>query len=664
MKRRGLALSVLTSLFLFDNLYAKDIKKLETIEVTAQKTKENIQKVPISISVLDEFDIEDKNIVSLKDIGKFSPNVMTFDSGIETSAAPAVRGLFAEILTLESAMGVFIDGIPLTMGSGINENLIDIERIEILKGPQGTLYGKNTEAGAINIISKKPSNETKSDIKINLGSDSLRSYTFKASGAIIEDKFYIGIAGNHYEKDGFIKNTKTNKIIDYRENNYGKIHLRATPNDKLDISFIKSILKNDDGAPRIGSSFMQNRTVQSDLEGKNESKNDMNSLKIAYDISKDLKFESITTHRVFDNKQQSDFDFTSDQMMKYHYFLDNVYKKTSQEFRLSSSSKKFDWLLGVYADRVKNKLDEFTDSFIPDIRKKDLDADSLGIFIHTKYSLNDKINLISGIRYDKEEKTYDEPSFGIDLRNKYSEVSPKFAIEYHNNPNMMSYFTIAKGYRAGGFNPYTPLGYPKIYEKESLWSYDLGVKSTFFDDKLILNANIYYMDISDMQVTANIPSQGRPITYTSNAAKASSKGLEIDFKTIISNDFTVFGSLGLNETKYDEFKDALGDYSGNYNKFAPKYNYNLGISYRDDMGIFAQIDTSAYGKMYISKENNTPKKAYSLVNAKIGYEQEEFDIHLYVDNIFDKKYDTVKYAGIFDTYSKPREIGISLNYRF
>jgi len=665
MQRKKAVLSFFTATFLVQNIYAKETIDLQNMIVTAQKTEQNIQKVPISMTLINEYEIEDKNINTLKDIGKFTPNVMTYDTGIETSVAPSIRGLFAEILTLESAMGVFIDGVPITMGSGLNDSLMDIERIEILKGPQGTLYGKNTEAGAINIISKKPSNQTTSDIKLKLGSDNLQEYSFKASGAIIKDKFYIGIGAKHYEKDGFITNTRTGEIVDDREHNYGKLHLRATPNDKLDISFIKSKLKHKDGSARMGSSFMPNRTVQSDLQGKNESSNDMNSLKVTYDISNTLKLESITTYRKHDSNAQDDLDFSSNPITKTHYFLDSLYKKTSQELRVSSTSDKFDWLVGLYGDKVKNKMNEFIEySFMPEVHKKDLDGDSLGVFVHSKYSFNDKIKFIAGVRYDDEEKTYDEPLLNISLSNKYSEVSPKLAFEYHNTPKIMSYLTIAKGYRAGGFNPYTPIGYPKVYDKESLWSYDLGVKSSLLEDKLVLNTNIYYMDISDMQVTANLPSMSRPIAYTSNAAKATSKGVEIDFKGIISETFNIFGGLGINEIKYDQFKDALGDYSGNYNKYAPKYNYNLGISYRDQRGIFAQIDTNGYGKMYINKQNSTSKDAYSLVNTKIGYEQEDFDIYLYANNLFDKKYDTLKYAGIFDTYSKPREIGFTLNYRF
>jgi len=661
MNKKRLGISLITSLFLLNSINADEIKKLDTIEVTAQKIKQNIQDVPISMSVFDEFDIEDKRLESIIDIGKYTPNLMIFDIGFSTSTPPSIRGLFTDALTLESTMGIYVDGIPMTMGVGINDTLMDIERIEVLKGPQGTLYGKNTEAGVINIISKKPNNETRGNLSIKAGSDSLREYSGNISGAIIKDKLYLGLSGKYYEKDGFVKNTITNNYVDNREHSFGKIHLRTTPTDNLEFSLIKSILKFNDGASNIGSSFLPNRTVQSDLQGANNSKNDLTSFKIDYTINPNLKFESITTYRKFNDRTIEDYDFSNSPMMKYHSYTDGKYTKATQELRLTSTSENLEWLVGLSADKGTNKFNDFTDMYIPETKVQEINAKSIGVFAHSRYSFNDKFKILTGIRYDKETKSLSEPAKSIDIENRYNEVSPKLSFEYHNTPKIMSYFTVAKGYRAGGFNPYAKDTYPKTYDKETLWSYDLGFKSALLDDKLIFNANLYYMTIDDMQVTSNI---NYGDTYTSNAAKATSKGLEIDFKALLMADLTLFGGLGINETKFDEFKDAIANYSGNYSKFAPKYSFNLGITYRNTNGVYAQVDTNGYGKMYQDKENLTPRNAYELVNVKLGYETKNYDIYLYADNIFDKEYDSLKFAGVFDTFSKPKEIGVKLNYRF
>jgi len=670
INKNKMILSVFTPAILSGNIYAKEPMKLNKITVTAQKTEQNVQDVPISMSVFDELEIEDKRIESIADIAKYTPSLVMFDIGSTTEAPPSIRGLYTETKTLQSTMGIYVDGVPMTMGIGINDTLMDIERIEVLKGPQGTLYGKNTEAGVINIISKKPNNKTKGKISLKVGNDHLLEYSGSISGAIIKDKLYLLLSAKHYEKDGFVKNTKTGNIIDDKKNNYGKIHLRATPNDKLDISLIKSILKYDDKASSFGPSFTPNRTVSFDLEGKNNSKNDLTSLKVDYNIDSDLKLQSITSHREFDKKTIEDFDFSSDPTFMYHQYVDDEYTKISQELRLSSKKDRFDWLVGLYADKVENKINEFTimssdPSFAPRIEKLDLDTDSIGVFFHSTYSLSNKLNIITGLRYDDETKSINEVAKNLSLENKYSEVSPKLSFEYHNAPNIMSYFTVAKGYRAGGFNPLENVNYQRVYDKETLWSYDLGFKSSLLEDRVIFNANLYFMDIDDMQVnTIEKIGDDEYINYTSNAAEAKSKGLEVDFKALLNDNFSLFGGLGLNETKFDTFKDDSGDHSGNYSRLAPKYSFNLGITYRDAKGKFVQVDTNGYGKMYLNKQNTQPRDSYSLVNAKIGYEKDKYDIYLYANNIFDKKYDLVNQGNFYDSYSKPREIGIQVNYKF
>lgn len=665
MFKHKFILSISAILSICDFSYSHEIKNLEIVTVNAQKQSENMQKVPIAMSVFNEFDIEDKGIKSISDIGSYVPNLMIFDIGNSTSTPPSIRGLFAEALTLESTLGVYVDGVPITMGVGINESLIDIERVEVLRGPQGSLYGKNTESGVINIITKQPSNETRANTFLSIGEDKLFEVGANVSGAIIKDKLYLGIGAKHYQKDGFVKHIN-GKIVDDREHDYARVQLRITPTDNLEISLIKSITKYNDGATHMGSSFFANRVVSSDLQGEDNSKDDKNALKINYTFNENLKFQSISTYRQFDNKIKQDFDFTNLDKMKLHSFTNGKYSKYSQEFRLNYEYEKLKLVTGIYFDKNKNKFDDFMDSFMPYFLKQELSGKSLGLFSHLDYAITDKLGLILGLRYDNETKKLKEAQKGIDLKNSYSEVSPKFSLKYNILPNFMTYFTVAKGYRAGGFNPYARAGYPKTYDKESLYSYDFGFKSSFFNDTFIINSNIYYMDIKDMQVTANIKSKNSSFneTYTSNAASAESYGLEMDMFGKITNEFSLFATAGLNRTKFKEFKDELGDYSGKYNRFSPKYNYSLGVNYTNSNGVYAQTSINGYGKMFLDKNNQLPRKAYDLFNIKIGYESNSFDIYLYANNVFDKKYDSLKYAGMFDTYSSPREIGLKIEYRY
>ncbi|PIE74082.1 MAG: hypothetical protein CSA19_01595 [Deltaproteobacteria bacterium] len=268
---------------------------------------------------------------------------------------------------------------------------------------------------------------------------------------------------------------------------------------------------------------------------------------------------------------------------------------------------------------------------------------------------------MGGIRYDRDSNEIDHETFMFEDEITSDNISPKLAIEYQFNENLMTYLSASKGYKSAGFYPFAAAGYPKSYESESLWSYEAGFKGEMLDDKLLLNADIYYMDLSDMQVITQVsPVAG----YISNAASASSLGFEIDANYTLTKHFVLFASIGYNETKFDEFQDALGSYTDNYTPFAPKYNYSLGGIFRGIGGLYVSANVVGYGKMYLDTANIACQDAYALVNAKIGYEWDNVDIYVYADNLFNKNYDTKGYFGSYVMINPEREIGLRLNWRF
>lgn len=200
------------------------------------------------------------------------------------------------------------------------------------------------------------------------------------------------------------------------------------------------------------------------------------------------------------------------------------------------------------------------------------------------------------------------------------------------------------------------------YDEESLWSYEIGVKSLFLDKRLLLNAALFYMDISEMQVEENID----PYTsYITNAAKATSTGVEIDFSVKVTDTFSLMGGFGYTCIEFDDFSDANGNYDGNKNPYAPDYTFNIGAQYRHPKGFYARADLIGYGKMYFDKANQYSRDAYQVVNTKIGYEMDRFDIYLYGKNIFDREYDSYGYyAGNYVVCSSPGEVGLQLVARF
>ena len=195
-----------------------------------------------------------------------------------------------------------------------------------------------------------------------------------------------------------------------------------------------------------------------------------------------------------------------------------------------------------------------------------------------------------------------------------------------------------------------------------MWSYEIGVKSAFLDNRLIINGSVYYMDIEDMQVSEHVSPME---SYITNAAEATGKGVELEIMARPCDGLALMAGFGYADVEFDDFEDALGDYKDNDNPWAPEYTFNIGAQYRHCSGFYARADLIGYGKMYFDKTNDYSRDAYEIVNAKIGYEAKHFDIYLYGKNIFDKEYDSDDYyGGMYTIYSDPGEVGLQLVYRF
>lgn len=626
----------------------RDSTTLGTITVTAQKKEENVQDVPISMTVLDSLEIEDRKIEKVTDIALSTPSLSFVNMNFGGWTFPVMRGLGSN-WTLASSTTMFVDGIPVSNYMGFDEVLMDIERIEVLKGPQGTLYGKDTEAGAINIITRQPGNDVEGKVSMQLGSDDKREYAFSTGGPIIKDKLFIRLSGRHYEKDGQIPNTCLGGMIDDQSNNYGKLQLRATPSDDLDISLISSFLKYGNGGPGYNSASAT-KEIPSDIHGYDNSEIISHALKAKYRMGR-YQIEGLVTQREYKGDGLTDLDFSS---LNYcHNQFESSYKRRSGELRLSSVFGNLNWLIGIYGDNDKDFLKDNVTNIQPQYR----DDKSIGLFAHGDYQVTGKLSFTGGIRYDYDDKTFQQGT--NDLSNTYNAFSPKFAVNYNLTEKSMIYTTVSKGYKSGGFDLLAPEG-QKEYDMETLISYEIGTKNTFLNNSLLVNLALYYMDISDMQVSSELGMDGN--TYVTNAASATSQGLELEITYRISRSLEIFGGLGINQTEFDEYSDLTGNYRGNNNTYAPKYTGNIGAQYRSAKGLFARCDLSGYGKTYLDKANKYERDAYAVVNAKIGYEKDSFDIYLYADNLFDEEYDSRGEYMVF--YSQPQEIGVQLTYRF
>ncbi|WP_321416059.1 TonB-dependent receptor [uncultured Desulfobacter sp.] len=636
----------------------------ETITVTANKQEEDIQDVPMSITAFDGFTLEDRNITSVRDLTDYVPNLVLTNSGGETYARPVMRGIVNEV-TSDVSTAMFIDGIPVLSGSGFGDPLQDIERIEVLRGPQGTLYGKSAVAGAINIITRQPDNDFRGKFSVDAGEDYKKEVSLNLSGPIFQDKLFFGLSGQYFDKDGWVKNGYTGDDENNNSYWYGKVQFRWTPVDDLDISLYFSQQEYDtdgghiglsqDGAASWGLTASGDREVYSDLDAYSKPKISAQALKVSYDFNNALNLTSITTHRLYTGNGVTDFDYNP--VVYMHATSDNEEDKISQELRLSSNTEKMNWVTGIYYDEDDNKKNITYGSLTVN---RDLGGESYALFGQLRYALTHKLGMTGGLRYETQDKyMQDHATGGNSFDDTWDDIAPKFSVDYAITEQVMGYATVAKGFRPGGFNAKSTNSAYDSYDSEELWSYEIGAKSQFFENRLIVNGALFYMDIDDMQVTETLGS-GRK--YITNAGSAASYGAELEVSAKITPQFTITVNAGYTNVVFDEYQDAAGDYSDNKAPNVPEYTFAIGGQYRAGNGFYAGFNLVGVGKTYLERTNTYERDAYQLINAKIGYEAENWDIYLYGKNIFDEDYSNEDATYVY--YSDPREIGVKLTYRF
>ena len=645
------------------------VYSMEPVTVTAQKQEEAAQETPLSLVVLDETELQDRMIETVDDFIDLVPNMYSFDTGTLGENLISMRGITAPTMARSTSTGMFIDGVPVLSSFGYSSGLLDVERIEVLRGPQGTTYGKSTEAGAVSIVTVKPGNtftgklvgDGGSMLSSKDGDKFVGSLGASLMGPIVRDALYFSVSGKMEHKEGFIKNTTTRKAENERDNYFGRAALRWTPTESLDINLAltrESMTRWGGSDNAAGGPY---REVASDLRSKQDADVDMQSLSIAYDITDTITVTSISARRNAKGVISRDMDYSAVEF--FHGFIDAEQESYSQELRLNGTHGDWEWLVGLYVDREDMDYKQRTESIFPGYITEvntSYNGNCYAGFVSLGYNLTEKLKLIGGLRYEYQKLKFKSTLLDERLEESWTNVAPKAGVQYRFTPEIMGYATVSQGYRPGGFNERSFDTRYSEYDPEKLWSYEIGLKSTLLDNRLLVNVAAFYMDISDKQVEEQVSTIEN---YLTNAGRATSMGVELDVTAVVMDGLMLNAGFGYLHAEFDDFKDISGDYKGNKLPYAPKYTFNTGMQYRAENGLFLQADLVGYGKTYFDKTNEGHRDAYVLVNAKIGYETEHFDVYLYGKNIFDTKHDIKNWNGM-DIYAEPGEMGVQLVARF
>ena len=677
---------------------------LETITVTAQKREEDVQKVTTSITVLSDMAIEDAGIESTQDIWRYVPNLFTTHEGSrDYFYRVKIRGI-SNTGFGDPAVALYIDDVSYAGVYAFNSPLFDIERIEVLKGPQGTLYGKSTEGGAINIVTKNPGNAFDAKINIEAGDYNKRQLSGLINAPLIEDKLFFRVAGLYSAHDGYIKNVFNGQDIDNQETVAANAGLFFTPSDNLliDLKFRVHEYDDDGGYPAVpmdrdkyqavtGLTGLDDFEIGYDYSAESSSKTNSTSLRVKYEQDS-FDLISVTAYRDMDNFGGVDPDYTP---LKLYFGYQEVESQTiTQELRIQSkdSDKSFKWLLGVYYSNEKKdyggivQLDElYADMYgVPlyteEANRAELGACDMAVFGQsTLRFFENALGLTAGLRYERSKRTLDnrehtfagapvaDPITGLD--NTDSLLLPKLALDYLFSDNIMAYASVAKGYKPGGFAYAVDDPALADFDPELSTAFELGVKTQFPTLGLRVNAAFFYTKVDDYQDRVQLDAF---TVYQANVTETDIYGFELEASFALTDNLSLNGFIGYTHAEYGQYIDPmLGiDYQGNLAANVPEYNAGLFLEYRNRYGIFARAEMQNIGSCYFDRANVKKQSAYTLYNMKIGYERNKWDVYLALENLTNEQYfleayeDTGLGLGWLGTVGDPRTISVALNYKF
>lgn len=608
---------------------------IEEVVVTARKKEESLQDVPVAVSAFDQRFVDNSFADQIQDFAKYTPNVNLSQQQFGGGALNAsIRGVSYDEVekTFEPSVGVSVDGVFFSGNSGAMVDMFDIQSIEILRGPQGTLYGRNTMGGTINIQRTKPSQEFGMKTAFGLGSYDRRDVKFRITGPLIEDKLAGKFGFYSFEGDSHTRNFTTGE----RDRGVDRVSflgsLLWTPTENLDVQFSLDYLDDDSHFPKVLNMTLPGEPF-CDAFGACAS----GSFDVARAEGFDVSFGSepfkskieTTTASVNLNWHVSDYTVTSitavnrmEELLSeentgspdifgapvFFVIRDQELDQFSQELRLTSEyAGPLNFVAGLFYFKSDYELDPQRVRLLGDVVglvnvfKAEQKLDAAAVFGELYYDITSRLRLTLGGRYTYEEKELDinlsVPASGAfrcpdpaapnkacrDPKVDFDDFSPRVGLDYHFTDEVMGYLMWSRGFRSGGWNgraqTQTSIG---PYDPEQLDNYELGVRSDLFDRRVRLNATVFHMEYDDKQEAIIRPSPISAATETtvSNAASATVDGVELEVQAAVTPNLQLRSAIGWLDAGFDEFKELGQDIKSERNySYAPEWTASVGAEY-------------------------------------------------------------------------------------
>lgn len=703
-------------------------QELEEVVVTARKTEENLQDVPIAVTAFTAEQITERGLNDVFDISNFTPG-FAFEKlnryGVQGGGSrPVIRGQ-SQILG-EANASVFIDGLQY------NDSILSfpfeiIERVEVIKGPQAALFGRATFAGAINLITKRGTNEFENVISTRIGDFGEFQGNFFSRGPLVEDKVFYTANVRYYTFDGFYRNSLDNERIGDEESINFDGSLEFRPNDDFRARFSIGYGEDDDGAAAL---TLQDRSFNNcflnvarqyycgevvrtppteqnlELFG-NDIGLDKDNLRLAAQFEYDFGGVTLASNTGYFDADQNygyDVDLTANATTfggTFNRIAVSNREEWSTELMLRSNSEgPLGWMVGgyYYQSRRDFREDRLNGSTVDQGEAR---IDNIAFFGSLSYQFTEQLSGSVELRYAEDEIGNFNPVARPTMpkfETTYESWSPRFTLDYQINENSMVYASFAQGNKPGFINANPLLTEEFLFaDEEESDNWEIGTKNVLADGRFIVNLAAYSIDWKQQQLTTiTFLTDGRPASVVVNAGKTKVEGLELEMTGALTENFTAGLGYALTDARFREFDDAeaavfFGDPSvrGNQTPNSSKHQLNLFSRYdfpvRGNINGFVRADYSYASKKYAQVFNLAHSGDLNLLNLKAGLESDNWAVTLFVDNVTDNRTpstvirfvdfenflptgDSMRTSGFVRAFQYPqpdkRQWGVIASYRF
>ena len=659
---------------------------LEEIVVTAQKREQNLQETPISLAAFDRDALEMQSIEDISDVSMHTPNLQIAPSpGGNTGATVAIRGATTvnPAVTWEPAVGIYFDGVFVAKNVGGLFDVAELERIEVLRGPQGALYGKNTTGGAINLITRKPSGELGGFVKGGAGN--YGSYEFGASVDLpkIADLVSLNIAYSKREHDGFYTNLAAalpgaNPLLRDEFNAFDAEALRVAALFEFSESFSAYYTfdwSQRDNTPAFGQFELGELSPTYEILGPGElkrldegaldgtlfdtSKSQGHALHLTWDINDNMTLKSITGYREMQFHDMNDYDGFP--ITGFHAERDVDHSQTSQEFQLVGNMESLNYVLGLfYFNEKADAINPYDFGFgIPVRNFYGVESNSYAAFGQVDWAIDDRWTFTVGARYTKEDKDayirhpdgyyiYAD-TFEFEGSDTWNNFSPSATISYKLDEDVNFYAKVARGWKAGGFNGEAASAAVAMvpYDEETLTSYEIGMKARWMDGRVQTNIAGFYNKVNDLQLSNFLGAYSQ----IENAGEASVKGIEFEGIFLVTESLTAFLNYGYMKGDYQDFSVGGVQHKDTAKfPYTPKNKISIGLEHSVDLGfgeLRSRVDYSWTDEQYFFHEEAsallTKAESYDLLNARIALlvpldDKRSVELSVWGKNLTDTEY--------------------------